>query len=78
MRKKRVAAARRARQTLPMTNTASSLSERSVAYGRMADALSHLGDTWRDWPDLAECARAVGLSPHHFQREFTQARRFSV
>ena len=72
MRKKRVAAARRARQTLPMTNTASSLSERSVAYGRMADALSHLGDTWRDWPDLAECARAVGLSPHHFQREFTR------
>ena len=55
-----------------MTKTLPSLSERSIAYARMADALSHLGDTWRDWPDLSECARAVGLSPHHFQREFTR------
>ena len=52
--------------------TSSALTERSVAYERMADALAHLGDTWRDWPDLAECARAMGLSPHHFQREFTR------
>ena len=49
-----------------------SVSERAVAYDRMAEALSHLGDTWRDWPDLAQCARAMGLSPHHFQREFTR------
>ena len=38
----------------------------------MADALSKLGDTWRDWPDLTQCARAMGLSPSHFQREFSQ------
>jgi len=49
-----------------------SLNERSVAYARMADALEHLGDTWRGWPDLATCADAMGLSPHHFQREFTR------
>ena len=49
-----------------------SLTERSVAYARMADALEHLGDTWRGWPDLATCAEAMGLSPHHFQREFTR------
>ncbi|MEQ8558904.1 MAG: methylated-DNA--[protein]-cysteine S-methyltransferase [Henriciella sp.] len=55
-----------------MTTTLSSLSERSVAYERMADALSHLGETWRDWPDLSQCAHAMGLSPHHFQREFTR------
>lgn len=55
-----------------MTTTLPSLSDRSVAYQRMADALSHLGETWRDWPDLSQCARAMGLSPHHFQREFTR------
>lgn len=55
-----------------MTNTLAPLSDRSVAYARMADALAHLGDTWRDWPDLSQCARAMGLSPHHFQREFTR------
>ena len=55
-----------------MTTTLTSLSDRSIAYERMADALAHLGDTWRDWPDLSKCARAMGLSPHHFQREFTR------
>jgi AraC family transcriptional regulator of adaptative response/methylated-DNA-[protein]-cysteine methyltransferase len=48
------------------------LDERSVAYERMADALEHLGDTWRDWPDLRTCADAMGLSPSHFQREFSR------
>ena len=55
-----------------MSTTLPSLPERSVAYERMADALTHLGETWRDWPDLSQCARAMGLSPHHFQREFTR------
>lgn len=54
------------------THLPAPLSERSVAYARMADALQHLGDTWRDWPDLANLAHAVGLSPSHFQREFTR------
>lgn len=48
------------------------LDERSVAYERMADALEHLGDTWREWPDLRTCAAAMGLSPSHFQREFSR------
>ncbi|MEM5516660.1 bifunctional helix-turn-helix domain-containing protein/methylated-DNA--[protein]-cysteine S-methyltransferase [Henriciella sp. AS95] len=55
-----------------MTRTLPNLDERAVAYERMADALSFLGDTWRDWPDLSQCAHAMGLSPHHFQREFTR------
>lgn len=55
-----------------MTTTLPPLDERSAAYDRMADALSHLGETWRDWPDLSQCARAMGLSAHHFQREFTR------
>ena len=54
-----------------MTDTIS-LTERAVAYDRMAEALAHLGDTWRDWPDLRACADAMGLSPSHFQREFSR------
>jgi len=38
----------------------------------MAEALERLGDTWREWPDLAACADVMGLSPSHFQREFTR------
>lgn len=48
------------------------IDERAAAYERMADALSFLGDTWRERPDLAACAEAVGLSPSHFQREFSR------
>ncbi|MEO0465333.1 MAG: methylated-DNA--[protein]-cysteine S-methyltransferase [Pseudomonadota bacterium] len=57
-----------------MINTACSrpaLSLQSAAYDRMAGALEFLGDTWRERPDLAACAEAIGLSPHHFQREFS-------
>ncbi|MCA8901885.1 MAG: bifunctional helix-turn-helix domain-containing protein/methylated-DNA--[protein]-cysteine S-methyltransferase [Hyphomonas sp.] len=55
-----------------MTNMPFSLSDRATAYERMAKALVHLGDTWRDWPDLPSVAAAMGLSPSHFQREFTR------
>ena len=55
-----------------MPATLSPLDERAAAYDRMADALSYLGDTWQEWPDLATVARAMGLSPSHFQREFTR------
>ena len=68
---KRVAGGGAAGQGLCMTNIIS-LSKRSVAYDRMAEALQQLGETWRDWPDLAACAQAVGLSPSHFQREFSR------
>ncbi len=71
MRKKRVAGNPATRQTAGMTDILP-LSERCAAYERMASALQHLGDTWRDWPDLAACAHAVGLSPSHFQREFSR------
>ncbi|MEL6324128.1 MAG: bifunctional helix-turn-helix domain-containing protein/methylated-DNA--[protein]-cysteine S-methyltransferase [Pseudomonadota bacterium] len=48
------------------------LTDRAIAYKRMADMLTYLGDTWLDWPDLEHCARAAGLSASHFQREFTR------
>lgn len=38
----------------------------------MAEALARLGETWREWPDLSACAAAMGLSPSHFQREFSR------
>ncbi len=48
------------------------LDERARAYDRMAKALEWLGETWADWPNLDAAARAAGLSPHHFQREFSR------
>lgn len=48
------------------------LDERAAAYSRMARAIAFLGETWREKPDLAACAAAAGLSPAHFQREFTR------
>lgn len=48
------------------------LDERCIAYDRMANVLAYLGDNWRDRPTLAETAEHFGLSPFHFQREFTR------
>lgn len=48
------------------------LDERCVAYDRMATVLAHLGDNWRDRPTLSQTAEHFGLSPFHFQREFTR------
>ena len=58
--------------TNPTDNPLQSLDERCVAYDRMAKVLTHLGDNWMDRPSLAETANAFGLSPFHFQREFSR------
>ena len=55
-----------------MNTQTAPLDERAIAYERMAKALVYLGETWRDWPDLPSVAAAMGLSPSHFQREFTR------
>ena len=55
-----------------MTTLDLPLNERCAAYVRMAEALEHLGETWREWPDLRAGADVMGLSPSHFQREFTR------
>ena len=54
-RKKRVASIPACWQSASMTTVLMPLNERCVAYERMADALEHLGETWRDWPDLRTC-----------------------
>lgn len=52
-------------------NTAS-LDERCVAYDRMASVLEHMGEHWRERPDLETLAARFDLSPYHFHREFTR------
>ena len=59
-------------QIAQMTKKITSLSDRSNAYERMANTLAFMGETWRDWPDLEACAQMAGLSPTHFQKEFTR------
>ncbi len=42
------------------------------AYRRMAEVIRLIESRAFDQPSLAEMAAAAGLSPHHFQREFTR------
>ncbi|MAI91050.1 bifunctional helix-turn-helix domain-containing protein/methylated-DNA--[protein]-cysteine S-methyltransferase [Ponticaulis sp.] len=53
------------------TKQFASLDERCAAYDRMADALLYLGDNWKSRPTLAQASNEFGLSPFHFQREFS-------
>ena len=41
-------------------------------YARIARAIAYLADRYADQPDLNDAARAAGLSPYHFQREFSR------
>lgn len=75
-RKKRVEPDALLRQNSRMMNTKTEtpydLYSAERDYDRISDALSYLGDRWRDHPDLETAARSAGLSPHHFQRIFTR------
>ena len=48
------------------------LNERCIAYDRMARVLEHIGEQWREQPGLEDISAAFGLSPYHFQREFSR------
>ncbi len=48
------------------------MTEHSYHYGVMARAIDHIGATVGKQPSLDEVAAAVGLSPAHFQRVFSQ------
>jgi AraC family transcriptional regulator of adaptative response/methylated-DNA-[protein]-cysteine methyltransferase len=48
------------------------LNERARAYDRIVRTLGWLGDTWQASPDLDTAARAAGLSPARFQRDFSR------
>jgi len=42
-----------------------------IDYYRVAEAIDYLSANFKNQPDLSEVARQVHLSPHHFQRIFT-------
>src|SRR4051812_25258961 len=44
----------------------------STSYARIARAIAYLSERYPDQPSLDQAARAAGLSPHHFQREFSR------
>ena len=48
------------------------LTDRCVAYDRMAKVLEYMGDSWFDRPDLESVAARFDLSPFHFHREFSR------
>ncbi len=51
---------------------ADALSERRRDSARVIEALSYLGENWRERPDYTEAARRVGMSPYHFHRMFSR------
>ena len=48
-------------------------SDQEPQLARMADAIAYLAARWDAPPNLDTAARACGMSPWHFQREFTRA-----
>jgi AraC family transcriptional regulator of adaptative response/methylated-DNA-[protein]-cysteine methyltransferase len=48
------------------------MSDRTIDYERVAKAIDFLETHFKSQPDLDEVARQVHLSPHHFQRIFTE------
>ena len=46
--------------------------ETGDTYGRIGRALTWLAEHHLDQPSLDDAARAAGLSPFHFQRQFTR------
>jgi len=47
------------------------MSQSELNYTRIADAIAYLRDHFKEQPDLDAVAAEVHLSPHHFQRMFT-------
>ncbi|HXD52747.1 MAG TPA: methylated-DNA--[protein]-cysteine S-methyltransferase [Burkholderiales bacterium] len=47
-------------------------SDSEAAYGRVAGAIRFLAENYAKQPSLEEAARVAGLSPFHFQREFSR------
>src|SRR5215470_15010338 len=48
------------------------VSETGAAYSRVARAIRFLAENYAKQPSLEEAARVAGLSPFHFQREFSR------
>lgn len=46
--------------------------QQHLNYNRIAEAISYIQQNFKQQPDLDEVAEKVHLSPHHFQRLFTE------
>ena len=46
--------------------------QEQVNYHRIATAIDYIKAHFRDQPSLADIAKAVNISPFHFQRLFTE------
>jgi AraC family transcriptional regulator of adaptative response/methylated-DNA-[protein]-cysteine methyltransferase len=55
-----------------MLQTLDIASENHANAARIAEAIRYLAKNYLRQPDLAEAANAAGLSPSHFQREFSR------
>jgi len=71
-RKKRVAALAGLSDTAPMSKIIPMIREDTAEWRRMGRAIRFLTERYQEQPRLEDAAAAVGLSPYHFQREFTR------
>src|SRR5258705_12873682 len=55
-----------------MLQTLNIAPENHANSARIAEAIRYLAKNYLNQPDLAEAAKAAGLSPSHFQREFSR------
>src|SRR4051812_15128367 len=55
-----------------MLHTANRTNSEGAVYGRIANAIRFLAENYATQPSLDEAARMAGLSPFHFQREFSR------
>ena len=55
-----------------MTQRTQQLPQEPAFNAKMATAIGWLAENYRDQPTLAAAAENVGLSPHHFQRQFVR------
>ncbi|MEO6549408.1 MAG: methylated-DNA--[protein]-cysteine S-methyltransferase [Ferruginibacter sp.] len=46
--------------------------QENINYSRVAEAIDYIKNNFKDQPDLDEVAGKIHLSPHHFQRLFTE------
>lgn len=56
----------------PMTKAFLSSTVETPVWRKMARAIRYLSEHYREQPSLEEAASIAGLSPYHFQRQFTR------
>lgn len=47
------------------------ITQETINYNRIAEAIDYIKQNFKEQPNLDEVAEKIHLSPHHFQRLFT-------